>query len=212
MAEGKFLEQMELLLGGNLEDSDILYVRRPTDSKLVRDKYITWEELKAGLGIAAGAVISIFGRDGAVTAAASDYDASQVDNDSAVAGDFVDDALNNLNTAIAAKPVVTQTEALFGYISAPGNGDHQIAIKSPVGFTIESVTTKADSGSIIATWKIDGVALGGSANSVSTSEDTQVHASSNVVAVDQDISLTTSSDSSCTGFAFTMKLTRTLAN
>lgn len=209
---GKFLEQMEALLGGNLQDADILYVRRPTDTKLVRDKYITWAELKNGLGIAAGSVISVFGRDGTVVAAASDYDASQVDNDSAVSGDFVDDALNTLNTAIAAKPVVTQTEALFGYLSSPGNGDHQIALKSPVGFTIEEVTTKADSGSIVATWKIDGVALGGAANTVSTSEDTQVHSSNNVVAVDQDITLTTSSDSSCTGFAFTMKLTRTLAN
>lgn len=209
---GKFLEQMEVLLGGGLQDSDILYVRRPTDTQLVRDKYITWAELKNGLGIAAGSVISVFGRDGAVVAVAGDYSASEVTNDSGVSGTNVDDALNALYTAISAKPVVTQTEALFGYISAPGNGDHQIALKSPVGFTIEEVTTKADSGTITATWKIDGVALGGAPNTVSTSEDTQVHSSTNVVAVGQDISLTTSADSSCTGFAFTMKLTRTLAN
>jgi len=41
-------------------------------------------------------VISVFGRTGAVAAAASDYDASQVDNDSGVAGVTVKDALDTL--------------------------------------------------------------------------------------------------------------------
>lgn len=45
-------------------------------------------------------VATVFGRTGAVVAAASDYDASQVDNDSVIAGAFVDDALNVLNSAI----------------------------------------------------------------------------------------------------------------
>jgi len=56
-------------------------------------------------GIEAGAevndVASVFARVGAVVAAASDYDASQVDNDSSIAGAFVDDALNNLDNAAA---------------------------------------------------------------------------------------------------------------
>lgn len=41
-------------------------------------------------------VDSVFGRVGAVIAQPSDYDASQVDNDSLVSGAFVDDALNFL--------------------------------------------------------------------------------------------------------------------
>lgn len=45
-----------------------------------------------------GAVTSVFGRTSAVVAAASDYNASEVDNDSArVPGSFVDDALDNLD-------------------------------------------------------------------------------------------------------------------
>lgn len=47
-------------------------------------------------------VTSVFGRAGIVSAAASDYDASQVDNDSTVTGAFVDDALNSLQTDIDA--------------------------------------------------------------------------------------------------------------
>lgn len=41
-------------------------------------------------------VSSVFGRQGAVIAAASDYDASQVDNDSGVPGATVKDALDNI--------------------------------------------------------------------------------------------------------------------
>lgn len=43
-----------------------------------------------------GAVDSVFGRTGVVIAQASDYDASQVDNDSTVTGAFVSNALDNL--------------------------------------------------------------------------------------------------------------------
>lgn len=46
-------------------------------------------------------VASVFGRLGAVVAAASDYDASQVDNDSGVAGATVKDALDTLDGACA---------------------------------------------------------------------------------------------------------------
>ena len=50
-----------------------------------------------------GGVSSVFTRTGAVVAAASDYDASQVDNDSGVAGAFVSDALDTLNTGLGTK-------------------------------------------------------------------------------------------------------------
>jgi hypothetical protein len=51
-----------------------------------------WKETTAQ-----GDVTSVFGRSGAVVALPSDYDASQVDNDSDVDGDFVSDALDNLD-------------------------------------------------------------------------------------------------------------------
>lgn len=57
-------------------------------------------------GIEAGAqvntVTSVFSRTGSVAAAASDYDASQVDNDSSVSGAFVKEALETLDAAISA--------------------------------------------------------------------------------------------------------------
>ena len=57
--------------------------------------------------LATGGVDSVFGRTGDVVAATSDYDASQIDNDSGVAGATVDLALDN---AAASGPV----DSVFG--------------------------------------------------------------------------------------------------
>jgi hypothetical protein len=62
------------------------------------------------------------------------------------------------------------------------------------------------------TFKINGNALGGTANSASTSEQSQAHSSSNSVAADDDVEVTFSSTSSdCENLAATLKGTRTLA-
>lgn len=58
---------------------------------------------------AAGGVASVFTRTGAVVAATSDYDASQIDNDSSVSGATVKDALNNLEAGGA----LQQTRAFW---------------------------------------------------------------------------------------------------
>jgi hypothetical protein len=52
-----------------------------------------WKETTAQ-----GEVTSVFGRTGVVAAMESDYDASEVDNDSGVGGIFVSNALNTLNS------------------------------------------------------------------------------------------------------------------
>lgn len=60
-------------------------------------------------------VASVFTRVGAVVAAASDYDASQVDNDSTVPGAFVDDALDTLAGAI---PPAAPVDSVFTRVGA----------------------------------------------------------------------------------------------
>ena len=64
-----------------------------------------WTKLAEG----EAGVSSIFTRTGDVVAVASDYDASQVDNDSGVTGAFVSDALNTLDTQAAVQTVFTRT-------------------------------------------------------------------------------------------------------
>ena len=77
----------------------------------------------AGGGGGGGAVDSVFSRTGIVTAQASDYDASQIDNDSGVAGAFVSDALDTLAagagaTTISTLLAITGTQVKLVYISA----------------------------------------------------------------------------------------------
>jgi hypothetical protein len=64
-------------------------------------------------------VTSVFTRQGAVIALASDYDASQVDNDSSVTGAFVDNALDHLDTN---KQETSEKGAANGYAPLDATG------------------------------------------------------------------------------------------
>jgi len=94
-------------------------------------------------------------------------------------------------------------------ISYPDNGTENVLINSPFGFTITSITSKCGTGTCAATFKIGSTALGGGANSVSTTEQTKTHSSDNVVAVGDDLTCTISSNSSCEKAIFTIAYTRT---
>jgi hypothetical protein len=63
--------------------------------------------------------------------------------------------------------------------------------------TVTSVVTDCASGTCTLTGAIEGVSLGGTANSVSTTKTSQAHSSANVVAVGEDLVFTPSSVSSC---------------
>lgn len=68
--------------------------------------------------------------------------------------------------------------------------DYPIVLKAPYAFRITETTSKCASGSASATVKIDGTGVGGSAHSVSSSEETIARSSGNVVARDQDVIVT----------------------
>lgn len=115
-------------------------------------------------------------------------------------------ARTNLSAA-----ALTQTlECIAGFIASPSNKSYTLVVKAPHGGTITETTTVSASGTITATFKINSTALGGTANSVSSSEQSQAHASSNVFAAGDDIVLTGSANSSCADMSFTIKYTRVL--
>ena len=106
----------------------------------------------------------------------------------------------------------TQTgEMMCGFIASPSDKDYRIVVKAAHGGTITETTTRSASGSCTATFKVNTTALGGTANSVSSSEQSQSHASSNTFSADDDIVITISSNSSCADMSFTIKYTRTLS-
>lgn len=105
----------------------------------------------------------------------------------------------------------TQTgEMMCGFIGSPSDKDYRIVLKAAHGGTITETTTRSASGTCTATFKINTTALGGTANSVSSSESSQAHASNNVFSAGDDIVITISGNSSCADMSFTIKYTRTL--
>ena len=117
----------------------------------------------------------------------------------------------DLATALNGKAGTSQTDFIAGFIEIPDNQDYRLVVNVPYAMTITSTTTRCVSGTCTATFKINTTALGGTANSVSTAEQEQAHASANAVAAGDDIVLTVSSNSSCEDMSFTIKFTRTLA-
>lgn len=85
------------------------------------------------------------------------------------------------------------------------DGDTTIVLKSSRAITITETTTKCVSGTATATFKINTTALGGTANSVSSSEDSQTHSSANDVVAGDDIVITVSSASSCVGMSWSIE-------
>jgi hypothetical protein len=105
----------------------------------------------------------------------------------------------------------SQTDQISGFISSPANKLYRVAIKMAFAGTITETTTRSASGTCTATFSINGSNLGGTANSVSSSEQSQAHASANTFSAGDDVELTVSSNSSCTDMSFTIAYTRTLA-
>lgn len=113
------------------------------------------------------------------------------------------------SNANASGASITQTkEFMSGFLSSPSNKDYRIVVKAAHGGTITETTTRSASGTCTATFKINTTALGGTANSVSSSEQSQAHSSSNVFAEGDDLVITISSNSACIDMSFTIKYTR----
>lgn len=103
------------------------------------------------------------------------------------------------------------TEAACFFIETPDNQDYRLVLDVPFAGTITKVTTRSASGTCTATVKINTTALGGTANSVSSSEQGQAHSTSNTFSAGDDIVLTVSSNSSCADMSLTIKFTRALS-
>lgn len=121
-----------------------------------------------------------------------------------------DDVLE-ASTSTAGASTTQASECISGLIVTPSDGDYKIVVKAPHGGTITEMTTISASGTCTLTGKINTTAFGGTANSVSSSEQSQVQASANVFVAGDDIVLTVSGNSSCSKMTFTIKYTRTLS-
>ena len=123
----------------------------------------------------------------------------------------VTDGLENAETGLGTKATKAQTEYGCWPFIFPADGTETVCLNLPFGWTITKTTTKTRVGTSTVTVKINGVALGGSDNAASTSEQEQAHSSANVAAAGDDITVTFASTSGdCEGLALAIQGTRTL--
>lgn len=97
----------------------------------------------------------------------------------------------------ATKAGVTQTATDLGHwlIEAPEDKTYTVAQKVARACTITEVTTRCTAGTATVTIKINGTSLGGTANSASTTEQSQSHSSANAVAAGDTVTIVVSSTS-----------------
>lgn len=119
--------------------------------------------------------------------------------------------VSGLTSALAGKASLSQTWEQSWTFIAPTDGDIRMVVDAKKARSITSVTTRCASGSITLTVKINTTALGGSANAISTSEQTQSHGSANAIAAGDDVVFTFSSNAACTYATVTLGGTLTLA-
>ena len=122
------------------------------------------------------------------------------------------EAIARSDTARAVTPAnlaaVTTVDDWSGVIVAPANQDYRIVLNCSFAGTINETTTRSASGTCTMTFKVNTTALGGTANSVSSTEQTQAQASANTFVAGDDIVITVSSNSSCVDASFKIKYTR----
>lgn len=156
----------------------------------------------AGLTTAADRMIYTSGSDTYAVATLTSFARTILDD--ANAG-----AVRTTISALAATDTIT--DAISGLIEVPDDQDYRLVVKAPFAGTITETVTRSASGTATATFKVNTTALGGTANSVSSTEDAQAHGSSNTFVAGDDIVLTVSSNSSCVDLSFTIKFTRALS-
>jgi hypothetical protein len=107
--------------------------------------------------IGTGAVTTVFGRTGAVVATTSDYDASQVDNDSSVVGATVKDALDTVADSIA----LNKTDATVAPATSNDNTEGYSVSSIWVNVTANTAYVCVDATTASAVWDEIGAGGGG---------------------------------------------------
>lgn len=119
------------------------------------------------------------------------------------------------STASAARTALSaaaqsQTEMWAWLFETTSDQDYLVIPNILYAVTIDSITTITASGTVTVTGKINTTALGGSANTADTSEETQAHASANTMSIGDDFVLTMASSSSVDRLSVMVAVTRVL--
>lgn len=119
-------------------------------------------------------------------------------------------ALQELANAVdgtnAATPGSGIIDCWAGLVEVVQDKDYTLVLNVPFAGTITQTTTQSETGTATFTFKVNSTAFSGTANDVSTVEQSQTHSTAFVAG--DNIVLTASANSSCEGAAFTIKYER----
>jgi hypothetical protein len=90
---------------------------------------------------------------------------------------------------LSGEPVRQTFQASWSFIGTTAARDYPVILKNQRPFVVTAMVSKCVSGTATATGKIDGVALGGTVNAVSSAEVEQASASANVCALNTDLAI-----------------------
>ncbi len=102
-------------------------------------------------------------------------------------------------------------DAICGQIETPEDKVYWLRLNTPYPFTVDSITTDVDSGSITLALENDGTPITGCTDSdisVTTTETTDTCTSGNAVSTGADLELVASNNSSADDLRFCVKITR----
>jgi hypothetical protein len=108
--------------------------------------------------------------------------------------------LSSLVTAFNSSAQIT------GVLERPTAKSYVVMLKARFAFKITNVTTVCSFGTATLTVTVDGAGIDGTANSVSTSEQSRAHDQS--VSTGQDVAIVISSITNCLDLAFSIEITR----
>jgi hypothetical protein len=96
---------------------------------------------------------------------------------------------------------ITVLDNLMRFVDTVADQDYTVLLEGLQPGKITSIITQSDSGTCTLTGKINGVALGGTANSVSTLTTTQTHTTSNTFGIGDKLLFTISANVACVGMS-----------
>lgn len=96
---------------------------------------------------------------------------------------------------------ITILDNLMRFVDTVADQDYTVLLEALQPGKINSIITQSDSGTCTLTAKINGVALGGTANSVSNLTTTQTHTTSNTFVIGDKLLFTISANVSCIGMS-----------
>jgi hypothetical protein len=125
------------------------------------------------------------------------------------AGTHYLDELGNSTSELVAIVEALSVETWSWFIESPEDKDYDLIINLAYAGDIELITTDSTAGTATFTGKINTTALGGTANSVSTTEQEQAHTSANSFVAGDNFRGTISANSGCENMTVTVKVRRT---